>query len=522
MKEQKAQFHKRRSKTKESFRKTSYCVCGGSSRRASTSTVRRSRNHRQRTKFPSLPPLLSSFSSRASSNKRIHHKAVKIRQTSSKQVTLRIPALFRSSEGCVTRCYRLPRSKFNYKKNNGPIPRIDEMLDKLSHATVFSKMDLKTGFHQIRIKPADIEKTAITTRYGLYEFLVMPIGLCNAPSTFQSLMNSVFYDYLDAFVVVYIDDVLVFSRNEDDHIRHMDMVLARLNEHKLYVNQNKCDFMKDRVEFLGLDVSNRGISINEARVKAVLNWPTPKSVSEIRSFIGLLQYFRRFVKHFSAIARPLTDLTRKNSNVSNWNKECDEAFNRLKKCLTQAPILVSPDWTKPFRCHVDAMQTAVGGTLTQRENDGHERVIAYYSKRLNTAEENYTSNDRELLGLVYFLKRFRCYLEGSNFEVVTDNQVLRHFLTKKHLSCREARWLDLFAEYNLDKIVPVQVKDHILGDAISRIPDIDQSQIPNISLSQISQLIIPSLKICSSRVTKKTNSLAPLSEHCAVSFQTTT
>lgn len=370
------------------------------------------------------------------------------------------------------------------KKNNAPIPRIDEMLDRLGQARVFSKMDLKTGFHQIRVKPEDIEKTAITTRYGLYEFLVMPMGLCNAPATFQSLTNEIFYDYMDDFIVVYIDELLVFSKNEEQHIHHLQLVLERLKRHSLYVGRKKCEFMTNSIEFLGLQVSEKGISVDESKLSAVKEWPTPKSVTEVRSFIGLMQFFRRFIRHFSEIAAPLTNLTKKGSGIHDWNSKCDQSFKLLKEKLTSAPILAPPDWTKPFRCHVDAMQTAVGGTLTQLDANGHDRVIAYYSRRLNSAEENYTSNDRELLGLVYFLKRFRCYLEGSSFEVLTDNKVLQNFLTKKTLSRREARWLDLFAEYNLDKITFVQGSAHVLGDALSRIPKTSTIQMANTSIFQ--------------------------------------
>lgn len=220
-------------------------------------------------------------------------------------------------------------------------------------------------------------------------------------------MNSLFYDYFDSFVVVYIDDLLLFSKNEKDHITHLELLLSILKRHQLYVDKSKHKFMKDSVECLGFNVSNKGTSIDEKRVSAVRNWPKPKSVSEIWSFIALMQFFRRFIKTFSGIAHPLTNLTLNASGMHNGNSFCDATFETLNKRLISRPILISPNWTKPFRCHVDAIQTAVGGTLTQQDNKGLERVMAYYSKRLNSAEENYTSNDCELLGLVYSLKPFR-------------------------------------------------------------------------------------------------------------------
>lgn len=369
------------------------------------------------------------------------------------------------------------------KKNNAPIPRIDEIFDRLGGCKVFSSMDLKTGYHQIRINLNDIEKTAFKTRYGHFEFLVMPMGLCNAPATFQSLMNHIFRDCLDEFVVVYIDDLLIFSKTEEDHYRHIETVFKRLSENELYVGTKKCTFFAEEVEFLGLIVGKHGIRIGEDRTDAVRLWPKPSSITELRSFIGLLQFFRRFIKGFSEIAAPLTNLTRKGIGIAKWDKRCDEVFQEMKDKLSSAPILVPANWNKPFRCHTDASQFSIGGTLTQLDSNGHDRVIAYFSKRLSKAEENYTANDRELLALVYFSKRFRCYLEGSEFEIITDNQVLKNFLTKPHLSRRESRWLDLFSHFGVSKISHRAGKFHVLGDSLSRIPH--NAILPEISNLQM-------------------------------------
>lgn len=358
------------------------------------------------------------------------------------------------------------------KRNNAPLPRADEMFDRLGEARVFSKLDLKTGFHQIRVKPEDIEKTAFNTKYGQFEYLVMPMGLCNAPATFQSLMNRIFYDCIDVFLVVYMDDLLVFSKTPEDHLRHLDTVLSRLQSEELYVSPNKCCFMEEETEFLGLIVGPNGIRVNPQKVEVLQDWPRPATLTELRSFIGLLQFFRRFIKGFSEVASPLTSLTRKGKGIEKWDTSCDEAFQKLKAAITTTPILIAPKWDKPFRCHVDASQKAVGGTLTQLDDNGGERVVAFFSKKLSDTEQCYTANERELLALVYFLKRFRCYLEGMTFEVFTDNQVLKHFLTKPYLNRKEARWIDLLAQFGISKINLKAGRVHVLGDALSRAPHV--------------------------------------------------
>jgi len=370
------------------------------------------------------------------------------------------------------------------KKNSTPLPRTDEMFDRIGEARIFSKMDLKTGFHQIRVRPEDVEKTAFNTKYGQFEYLVLPMGLCNAPATFQSLMNSIFHDCMDEFIVVYMDDLLIFSKDKESHYKHLEIVMSRLEEHELYVSPKKCSFMQENIEFLGLIIGNDGIKVNPEKVEVLRTWPKPKSVTEIRSFLGLMQFFRRFVPDFSKIASPLTDLTKKGSGVHRWNEKCDESFQRLKDLITNAPILVAPDWNKPFRGHVDASNMAVGGTLTQLDGNGRDRVIAFFSKKLAPAEQNYTANDRELLGLIRFLERFRCYLEGSEFEIITDNQVLKYLFTKPKLSRREARWIETLGNFGIFPITLKAGKIHVLGDVLSRAPHAKEND-PRINVMEV-------------------------------------
>lgn len=376
------------------------------------------------------------------------------------------------------------------KPNNTPIPRSDEMFDRLGQAEYFSKLDLKSGFHQIRVAPEDIEKTAFNTKYGHFEFLVMPMGLRNSPATFQTLMNEIFYDHIGNFIVIYLDDILIYSDNREDHFKHLRIVLERLKENQLYVGKSKCEIMTEETEFLGLKVGKDGIKIGKERKKLVRDWPKPTNISELRGFIGLLQFFRRFIRNFSALAAPITHLTRKGRGIKEWDEECAKAFGNLKELLVQSPIMIDPNWSRPFRCHTDASQLAVGGSLTQLDEHGDERVISYFSKRLSPAEENHSANDRELLGLIYFLRRFRCYLEGSSFEVLTDNQVLKNFFSKATLSRREAGWVEFLGQFGISSMTLIKGKVHVLGDALSRAPHITKSEYSSPELSNVHVLEI--------------------------------
>jgi len=377
------------------------------------------------------------------------------------------------------------------KRNNAPIPRSDEMFDRIGGAKFFSRLDLKTGFHQIRVRDIDVEKTAFNTKYGQFEFLVMPMGACNSPATFQTLMNQIFHDCIDDFLVVYIDDLLIFSKDRESHLTHLEIVLKRLKEHELYVSPKKCEFLNEETDFLGLVIGRNGIRVDERKVKILRTWPKPESLTDLRSFLGLLQFFRRFIPAFAKVASPLTNLLKKDKGLKYWDESCDKSLEDLKTAITNAPILIAPDWSKPFRGHVDASQTAIGGTLTQQDENGMDRVISFYSKKLSPAEMNYTANDRELLGLVRFLERFRCYLEGSEFEMITDNQVLKHFFTKPKLSRREARWVETLGNFGVFPITLKPGKIHVLGDTLSRAPhaekdpDVNAIDVPFINFKDV-------------------------------------
>src|SRR3954465_9081787 len=249
-------------------------------------------------------------------------------------------------------------------KNKYPLPRINDLYDQLAGSAVFSKMDLKLGYRHIRIREEDITKTAFTTRYGLYEYTVMSFGLTNAPATFSRLMNSIFMEYLDKFVVIYLDDILIYSKNEEEHAEHLRLVLMKLREHHPYAKFSKCEFWLPEVIYLGHVISAKGVDVNPERVKVVLDWTPPESVKQVRSFLGLASYCRRFVENFSKVAKPLTELLKKEKKFE-WTPKCEESFQELKRRLTSAPVLAPPDTKKNFEIYCDASRQGLGCILMQ-------------------------------------------------------------------------------------------------------------------------------------------------------------
>jgi hypothetical protein len=241
-------------------------------------------------------------------------------------------------------------------KNKYPLPRIDILFDQLAGAKVFFKIDLRFGYHQIKIRPSDIPKIDFSIRYGLYEYLVMSFGLTNAPAYFMYLMNSVFMQELDKFVVVFIDDILIYSKNLEDHAKHLHVILQRLRDHHLYAKISKCEFWLDTVKFLGHTISGDGISVDPSKVQEVMDWKPPTSVHQIRSFLGLAGYYRRFIPDFSRIAKPMIELLKKGVKFS-WDQKCEDAFHTLRDHLTTAPVLAQPDVSKPFNIYCDASGT---------------------------------------------------------------------------------------------------------------------------------------------------------------------
>ncbi|KAD2393271.1 hypothetical protein E3N88_40248 [Mikania micrantha] len=267
-------------------------------------------------------------------------------------------------------------------KNCYPLPRIDDLFDQLQGSSYYSKIDLRSVYHQLRIQEEDIPKTAFRTRYGHYEFLVMPFGLTNAPAVFMDLMNRVCKPYLDKFIIVFIDDILIYSKTQEEHKEHLQLALEQLRQKKLYAKLSKCDFWIREVKFLGHVVNEQGINVDRSKIEAIKNWGAPKTPTEVRHFLGLAGYYRRFIEGFSKIAQPLTALTHKDKKYL-WTEKQETAFQLLKQKLCSAPILSLPDGTDDFVVYCDASIQGLGCVLMQRE-----KVIAYASRQLKVHEKN--------------------------------------------------------------------------------------------------------------------------------------
>src|SRR5215212_3810604 len=350
-------------------------------------------------------------------------------------------------------------------KNRYTIPRIDELFDKLQGAKFFTKIDLTSGYHQIRIKNEDILKTAFRCRYGYYEFLIMPFRLTNVLATFQAVMQDILRPYLDGFVLVYIDDILIFSKTKKDHFKHIHLVLNKLRENQLYAKPSKCNFLTDSIEYLGHIVTSEGIKVDPHKIKTIKKWPIPKNVSEIRSFLGITGYYRRFVEGYSKIAKPITDLLHKDTKFE-WTTNCQQAYQTLKDKLISAPILKTYDPEVAIRITTDASDFAIGAVLEQQFDDKWY-PIAFELRKLSKAKENYAVHEKEILAIVHSIKLWRHYLEGHEFQVITDHQSLTYFQTQPTFSKRQARWNEIIQGHDY-KIIYKPGAQNILADGLSR------------------------------------------------------
>ena len=354
------------------------------------------------------------------------------------------------------------------RKDAYPLPRVDDSLDTLTGSKWFSTLDLRSGYWQVEVCPEHRAKTAFTTQEGLFEFNVMPFGLCNAPATFQRLMDSVLAGLQWSACLVYIDDIIIMGKSFDDHMRNLQTVFERLRQAGLKLHPGKCQFLQQKVYFLGHVVSADGLLPDPNKTSKVKDWPTPGTVQEVQQFLGLANYYRRFIHNFAVIAKPLHHLTEKHTKFQ-WNHDCQNAFTALKTCLTSAPILALPDWSRPFVLDTDASDAGIGAVLSQIHQDGREYVIAYASRTLNRAERNYCATRKELLAVVTFMKHFRQYLVGHNFTVRTDHAALTWLQNFKSPEGQLARWLETLQDYQFD-IVHRPGCRHNNADALSRLP----------------------------------------------------
>jgi len=327
---------------------------------------------------------------------------------------------------------------------------MQELQDRIQGAKWFTKLDLKNRFNMIRIRVGDEWKTAFGIRYGLYKFQVIPFGLTNTPSIFQDMMNHIFSDMSDLGLLVYMDDFLIFVKIKEENDQRVKEVLRRLGENQLVVSSDKCIWKTQEVEFLGYVIGQEGIKMAKGKVEAVLEWKTPASLTEVQSFLGFANFYRRFVKDYSRIARPLTELTKGSKKEWEWNPQAEEAFQQLKQRFTMAPILAHFDATKPVIIETDASDFAIRAVLSQRDEEGSLYPITFHSRKFQPAEINYEIHDKELLAIVDAFKHWRRYCEGATnqVQVFSDHQNLEYFTTTKILNRHQAQWAQELAGIN--------------------------------------------------------------------------
>ena len=391
-------------------------------------------------------------------------------------------ALVRKKDGSVRFCVEYRRLNEVTVKDAYPLPRIDMVLDCLSSARLFSTVDLQSGYWQLEMHPKDRHKTAFITKYGLFEYSKLPFGLCNAPGTFQRCMELIFQGLQWKTVLIYLDDIIVFSSRFDEHMQRLGEVQNHLQKAGLKLKPSKCALLKKQVLYLGHVVSPEGLSPNPELVQAVRAWETPKCVRHVQQFLGLCNYYRRFIKDFSEIASPISQLTRKDKQFE-WTEECKAAFQNLKDILCTSPVLAYPKEGSPYVLDTDASDVGIGAVLSQ-EQDGEERVIAYASKKLDRQQQRYCVTRRELLAVVTFVHQFRHYLLGRKFLLRTDHNSLRWMFGFKDPQGQMARWLEVLSQYNFD-IMHREGRKHQNADALSRQSESSEISCPAYNRNEI-------------------------------------
>ncbi|GJS67859.1 ty3-gypsy retrotransposon protein [Tanacetum coccineum] len=346
-------------------------------------------------------------------------------------------------------------------KDRFPIPTIDELLDELHGATVFSKIDLRSGYHQIRVAQDDIHKTAFRTSDGHYEFLVMPFGLTNAPSTFQSAMNDLFRPVLRHFVLVFFDDILIYSRNRAEHYTHLRYVFHKLQQNHFHAKASKCVFGVTDISFLGHRISGQGVSPEAEKIAAIQQWPQPSSFTTIRAFLGLTGYYRRFVPHYAHIAAPLTDILK--LKEFKWTDKADAAFKELKSNMQQLITLALPNFTKPFDVTTDASGMAIGAVLSQ-----DNKPIAFFSKKLCHTMQGQSTYTKEFYAITEAVKKWRQYLLGRRFRIYTDHHSLKHILTQTIQTPEQQKWVTKLLGYDFE-VLYKPGRENTVADALSRV-----------------------------------------------------
>ena len=375
--------------------------------------------------------------------------------------------LVKKKDGSLRMCVDYRKLNAVTTRDAWPMPIIDDLLQELGGARFFTTLDLYAGYWQIKVAPEDQEKTTFTTNMGNFKFSVMPFGLVNAPATFQRAMSKVLAAYLHKFVIVYLDDVTIYSQDEKIHLEHINLVLNTLETVQLKINLAKCHFAKRRVEFLGHVISEGGVQTDAKKIEVITKYPTPTTITEVRGFLGMTSYYRKFIKNFAEIAEPLHCLLRK-EKIYVWNAEAEIAFCRLKTALSQSPVLDYPRWNKEFLVYCDASNVAIGVAVHQKDEREVERPIAFGSRRLTKAEQNYSTTEKEFLAIIFGLKKFRYMLLGQEVIIRSDHRPLRELIQAKEPTGRLARWILLLQEY-APKIEYVKGKENVVADALSRV-----------------------------------------------------
>lgn len=341
-----------------------------------------------------------------------------------------------------------------------PIPLVEDLLDELGGAVVFSKLDLRAGYHQIRMKSEDVPKTTFQTHGGQYEYVVMPFGLSNAPATFQGTMNTIFSGLLRKCVLILFDDILVYNPSLEAHVDHLRQVFKILKSHTFYVKKSKCAFFTTRIEYLGHFITPTGVTTDPIKVQAVRAWPIPQTVKQLRGFLGLTGYYRRFIKGYSIIASPLTNLLKRDS--FHWPEEAHTAFTTLKDALSNSPVLAIPDMQKPFVVETDASSTGIGVVLMQ-----DKYPMAFISKVLSPRNRLLSVYDRELLALVHAVSKWHQYLSLNTFTILTNQHSLKYLLKQRLSTPAQYRWVTKLMGLSYE-ILYKKGKDIVVADALSR------------------------------------------------------
>ncbi|QRW26415.1 Retrotransposable element Tf2 protein [Rhizoctonia solani] len=369
------------------------------------------------------------------------------------------------------------------QKNVYPLPRQDDLMAKLRNAKMFTKLDLHWGYNNVRIKEGDKWKTAFRTKYGLFEYLVMPFGLTNAPAAFQHFMNNLFRDLIDITVVIYLDNILIFSKDPNKHPEHVREVLLRLLKNQLFCKLSKCHFHVTTVDYLGIVISPAGFSMDQKKIEAVTSWPTPKTVKQVQAFLGFVNYLCCFIPNFSSVARPLHNLTKKETPWS-WGNLEETVFQELKSLVTRSLVLVHSDPNLPYYLETDASGVAMGAILSQQGEDNRLHPVAYMLKSFSGAEANYNTHDKELLAIIKALEEWRIFLEatGKPIQVFTDHQNLEYWMQARTFNRRHAQWRIFLGNFNFE-IHYCPGKQSGKPDALSRRADyVDMPPDPEVML----------------------------------------